>query len=147
MIELTDGNHDELWFWLVSTLNNIPCIGLDYTYSNSIDDGVCLAPTETDLTNINKDQKTIDRYNRRLNEIYGKDLRSILLENPVRFSISHDSILKFTGNIKLINHLYGNFPIILECDDTIVASWVKYLAFIVNSYKWRTLKIKLSKEN
>jgi len=37
MMELTGGNHDELWFWCVATLNGVQCIGLDATYSLSTD--------------------------------------------------------------------------------------------------------------
>ena len=141
MMHITNGNHDELWFWLVSTLKGVPCIGLDYTYSHSIDDGVCLSPTESDLTNINNKQATIDGYNQRINAKYKKQLNDVLMSNPVKFFISHDTILKFTGNIKLINMLYGNFPIEIVCDSTIVKSWHIYLCKCLSMFNWFKTKV------
>lgn len=34
---VTNGMHDELWFWIASTLNGTRCVGLDYTFSYEAD--------------------------------------------------------------------------------------------------------------
>lgn len=146
MMHITNGNHDELWFWLVSTLKGVPCIGLDYTYSHSIDEGVCLTPTESDLTNINNKKDTIDGYNIRINAKYKDRLNDILMNNPVKFFISHDSILKLTGNINMVHALYGNFPIQVYCDKTIVKSWLSYLSHVANMFKWTKFQIILKNQ-
>ncbi len=141
MMYITNGHHDELWFWIVSTLKGVPCIGLDYTFSLSIDEGVQLCNMESDLTNINADANTIEGYNVRLNERYGKQLSEILLNNPVKFYVTHSSVLKLTGNIGMINALYGNFPIHVICDNTVSTSWISYISRIARQYKWRKFGI------
>ena len=147
MMNITNGNHDELWFWIVSTLNGVKCIGLDYTYSLSIDEGVQICHTESDLTNINANKDVISGYNARLNEVYGDKLRDIVLNNSVEFKINHSNLLSLTGNAGMMNYLYGNFPISIILDDTVPKSWVIYISNVLNRYKWRKLQIFLSKES
>jgi len=128
MMYTTNGKHDELWFWIVSTLNKVQCIGLDYTYSWCLDEDVCLDKTDSDLTNINCDPKTIAGYNARINEKLNAELTKVVLEKPVKFFVTHNNILAILGNLTHIYSIYRNFPIEVICDKTIVKSWQTILA-------------------
>ena len=43
MMTCTNGTHDELWFWVNSTLNNVKCVGLNYirTFAYDVKRGLC----------------------------------------------------------------------------------------------------------
>lgn len=141
MMEITNGNHDELWFWIVSTLNGVKCIGLDYTFSLSADEGVQLCSTDSDLTNINADPETISEYNRKINEKYGNALMGVVMKNPVVFNATHSNIFSIIGNIYSINSIYGRFPILVNADETVSTSWIQYLARTAGKFKWNQFRI------
>jgi len=127
MMYITNGLHDELWFWLVSTLNYVPCIGLDYTYSYGLDVGVELERTNLDLSNVNNGENAIEGYNRRINEKYGRRLSEVFDNSPVKFFLNHGNVLAFTGNIDEIHRLYGNLNMQVICDKKMATSWRVYL--------------------
>jgi Glycosyltransferases, probably involved in cell wall biogenesis len=140
MMEVTDGNHDELWFWLCSTLRGVRSIGLDYTFSHSLDSGVCLDVHESNLTNINVRSEIIKSYNDRINEKYGERLNNIVNKIPVEFHLNHSNIFGFAGSLKPINNIFKNFPILLVFDRTIVDSWRYFLGNETSKYEWAWLK-------
>ena len=69
--KLTHGNHDELWFWISSTLNKTKVVGLNNTFSYGSDENVTFDLDESSLTHINMMSDVISKYNKTLNDMYG----------------------------------------------------------------------------
>ena len=145
MMYVTNGFHDELWFWIVSTLNGVACVGLDYTFSLSIDEGVQICQMESDLTNTNANPQTIAGYNKRLTEKYGEQIKNVMENNPTTFYITHSNILAITGNMGFIHALYGNIPLKVICDKTVSESWIMHLSRIAKQFKWKKFQIKVER--
>ena len=141
MMHITNGDNDELWFWIVSTLKGVPCVGLDYTFSLSIDEGVQLCHMESDLTNVNAKPEVIEGYNVRVNEKYGDALNEVLMKNPVKFYVDHGSVLKLVGNLQMVHAIYCNFPIQVICDGTVSGSWIKHIQTMASRFRWHRFSI------
>jgi hypothetical protein len=124
---MTNCKNDEVWFWVASTLNRTKVVGLNNTFSYGSDAGVTFKLDETALTHTNKLGDIITKYNNKLNEWYGKQIKQVIDEEEVVFNLNKDNILAFTGNIRWINSLYGNFNILLNCNSNLVDSWKFFL--------------------
>lgn len=141
---ITNGANDEVWFWIVSTLNNVKVIGLDRTFSWEMDENVCYEKASNDLTNINCKPEIIQKYNDKFDELYHDQISKILSENYVEFNCNHSNILAICGQMNWIYTLYRNFNIMFVCDKTIGKSWLNYLISNLNKYKWNNVKIKIA---
>ena len=140
---ITEGNHDELWFWIVSTLNGVQCIGLNNTFSYQLDEGVTFEHDSGALSHINANPDTIAGYNARLNEVFGKQMIAQIEAKPIVFNVSKDNVLAFCALARGIYKLYGRYRIEVHCDETIVASWIMHIRQSFSSMTWREVKIKV----
>lgn len=140
---ITNGMHDELWFWIMSTINGVQCIGLDNTFSYGSDDGVTFDHDESALTHVNADIRNINGYNQRLNEKYGKDLLNNIANKPIEFCLNPIGIMVFVGHLKWIISLYGRYTVHIRLADNIALSWKKFLQSAINSSQpyWTDIKI------
>lgn len=111
MMECTGGTHDELWFWVNSTINGTYCIGLDYIYmfsglENVYSDGYKLSDINADLNKIKwYNQQIIRMYGDKINAIVGKEKTKLYVTKNNIFSlIYHWSIFKsFYANNSILN--------------------------------------------
>lgn len=137
-MKITNATHDELWLWIHSTINRIPVIGLDYTWTFDLDGA--LPSDEKSLCRINGNPKNVAEYDRRINESkYGKRLYDVVNSTPVTFTVSNTNLLAITGNMGIINKLYRNFKIVFDCKTYgahFLPSMLNYLVRSVNCYKW-----------
>ena len=135
-MELTNGVHDELWLWLLSTLQGTQCICLDYTVSFGLD-GISLQNDIDSLCNINSDSNNIKKYEEKINMIYGNDLKKIFNKIPCIFNVTRTNFMGIIGNIQWINNIFKNYNIIFDCNDNeIKKSHLILLAKNIKSHKW-----------
>ena len=147
MMKLTNGTHDELWFWEQTTLKGVQVIGLDYTMSYGIDSTIQHQEGEYTLTDTNKIQTNIDEYNRKFNEEYGYRIGRILSAKPIEFFVTRENLQAHVGS------LYGGFPnIIFWVDSSMLKSHVWYLStrlqmngFTGNTRIWKLEEVKNEK--
>lgn len=123
MIYCTQGNHDELWFWINSTLNKTKVIGLDYVYSFGPETKNPYKDNEYQLTKLNENPQTIYNYNKLLNEVYGKQIYDIVTAEPVVFFVTTQNSQLFIALMPQIVRLY-NYGIKLKFDKN-VTSWYR----------------------
>ena len=106
MMECTNGTHDELWFWVNSTINGVQCIGLNYVKSFAPEMLRQYEEGEYQLTAINNSNEKITEYMDKINEIYGERLISNILSKKVIFTINQDNIYAFEYLLPKIMNLY-----------------------------------------
>lgn len=115
MMECTNGCHDELWFWVNSTINGVHVIGLNYVYTF---DEYVMSDTYTDgyrLCDINANVDNINHYNEKLIEMYGNKLNEVVGKEKVRFVIDCDNMYSFMYQYGMIKHFYaGNYIVNLQ---------------------------------
>lgn len=121
MYELTEGTHDELWFWVNSTLKGVKSICLNDIYEISgyhripdcSDDGYCLA-------NINWEKW--DWFDNKIIELYGDKLNDVITREKTVFKLNNENVFSFIAQIDLFNTLYTeNYKIdISELDESYV---------------------------
>lgn len=140
--EISKAQHDELWFWLVSTLNGTKTVGLDWTYSFCLDDHVCFEESENDLTNINCKKSEIDGYNSRIDARFHSELKKIMDENPVEFFVDHSNVVAFLGNMQWLNSLYSGFRLVFHFDKYLEKSWAVSVISALKKYKWREVGLE-----
>lgn len=116
MMELTNGTHDELWFWEQTTLKGIKVIGLDWTISMGIDSTIKHEKEDYQLTNINASQYNIDVYNFKFNTAYGKKIREVINKNYIEFYVTRNTLMAHVASLNQIKVLYGGFNIVFFCD-------------------------------
>lgn len=129
MMQLTNGTHDELWFWEQTTLKGIKVIGLDWTISLGIDTIIQHDKEDYTLTNINAQQHNIDKYNFEFNNAYGEQIRQIF-NNPanfVEFRVNRSNLLAHVSSIPLLKQFYGGFHKVFTIADDMKKSHVWYL--------------------
>lgn len=71
MMECTNGDHDELWFWINSTINGVLVVNLDYILTFEDDVKSEWSAGEYRLHDINISQDKTDWYNNKVAEMYG----------------------------------------------------------------------------
>lgn len=107
MIMCTKGLHDELWFWVNSTLNGVKSINVNnylinvdsYTFEGTYEDGYRLLNFNI-LT-----QGADEDYTERINELYGDSLGSVLSEK-IEFIITDNNIDKFFWLFQIFKTVY-----------------------------------------
>lgn len=107
MMYCTNGLHDELWFWVNSTIKGIQCIGLNYIYSFSSEIISPYKEDEYQLTNYNKDNNNITNYMDKINEMYGEKLIRNILHKPVLFELNPDNVDLFILLLPKIKKLFN----------------------------------------
>lgn len=106
MMKCTNGTHDELWFWVNSTLNGVMCVGLNYVFSFAPE---IIKPYEEDeyaLNKINSVQETINGYMKNINEMYGDRLIEQIKNKKIHFTIDKDNIYSFFFLLPYIKIVY-----------------------------------------
>ena len=108
MMECTEGNHDELWFWINSTINGVPVINLDYVLTFEYDVKSRWTNGEYRLHDINISQEKTDWYNKKVEEMYGKKLYKVLSKYHPVFKITKDNVYSFITQFMLIVQYYAS---------------------------------------
>ena len=131
MMKYTNGLHDELWFWLCSTLNGIQCIGLNYIQSFEGEVKVKYEEGDFTLGSINGQANVIKDYMDKISKDFGEQLIGQIKSNPTLFTITKDNIyaiLAFQDNLK---QLY-NYGFQIQFDKDLTSYWRKYF---LNNWK------------
>ena len=132
MIECTDGTHDELWFWVNSTINGVHCIGLNYVYwfiddvfKDAFSDGY-------KLSTINGDAKTSSKYIAKIKEIYGERLNKIVGNEKIKFYVNNDNLYLLIYHWSLFKTFYaGNCILNLS---SLTTAYKKLFTDFVNTH-------------
>ena len=132
---VTQGNHDELWFWIVSTLMGVRVIGLDWTYACFID-GIWMEEGESDLFKINSDDNVRNGYYRRMNELFGDGMKNIMMSKPVQIDFNRENKVAILNSLKIINDHFRIFPVEFHADRNLRKSWVWQLEIKLREYNW-----------
>lgn len=135
--KITNATHDELWLWIHSTIDRIPVIGLNCTWTFDLD-GAFLPDTNS-LCNINGKMEEVRKYDERINsdERYGRKLYDILDQTPVVFRVNNDNLLAVCHCMNAINSIYSDFKITFDCtDEHFLPSMLHMLVKYVNGQKW-----------
>lgn len=106
MIECTEGTHDELWFWVNSTINGVMCIGLNYVRTFAYDTKSPYKAEEYQLTNINVSAKKIAEYMYKINKMYGDRLMKNIKEKNVIFHLKNEDVYTFSLLMPYIKDTY-----------------------------------------
>lgn len=106
MMYCTNGTHDELWFWINSTLNGVQCIGLNYIKSFFTEMKTPWGKNEYKLADINLHQSAIDDYMNKIHEMYGERLLEQINKKKTLFVLTCDNIIPFLHEVPYITHLY-----------------------------------------
>ena len=136
MMEMTKGTHDELWFWLVSTLNKVYSYQLNSTYGCAIDGGNYKLD-EVALSNINCKPERIHEYNIKVNEMFGKELLTIYDDTPIIIPINRQNYEAVFFGMGYLHMLYGNYKVKFVCDESIKKSHIYYICNSAKNYKWK----------
>jgi len=133
---VTNGNHDELWFWIVSTLNGVRSIGLDNTMGYIMDSNVVFDDDDTALTNINSSQTEVDGYNKRVSEVFGKELISVIKNGCVEFNVNKGNYFGVLYSIQQISYLYNGHKILFSVDKKLPESFLRILICAMGRVRW-----------
>ena len=129
MLRLTNGTHDELWFWEQTVLKGVKVIGLDQTISLTIDSDIIHSDTDYQLSNINAEQSNIDNYNNLFNNEYGEKIKT-LFNSPqtfVEFDINRHNLIAHVSSLPTIKNLYDGFKIVFLLEADMKKSQIWYL--------------------
>ena len=125
MMKVTKGMHDELWFWVNSTLNKVKVVSSNYIRTFSYD---ILTPWKKDefrLCDFNTVSDNHKEHMKQVNEEYGERLIEIIKNNPAEFILDESNIAQFLHEKKYISILYGkNMKIIIN---GLTKGWVEVL--------------------
>lgn len=134
---VTNGNHDELWFWAVSTVNGVRSVGLSETMAYMLDDGVNIGGNAPSLTDINSKQSEVDGYNRRLTEVLGEDMREVIDLVGVEFDVTKGNYLATVYGIPNIHSLYNGQKITFRMQRGLPRSYRTILFNSLSRYGWK----------
>ena len=147
---ITRATHDELWMWIHSTLDRIPVIGLNSTWTFDLDGA--FPPDGNSLCRINGNLQEVAQYDERINsdERYGRKLYDILNETPVTFRVDNNNLLAVCHCMNIINAIYSDFKIVFDCTDWhFLPSMLRMVVNAANGVKWRrnvTFRSRLTKD-
>ena len=126
MMQATNGTHDELWFWVNSTIKGARVIGLNYVHDFGIN---MIKDSHSDgyqLCDINGNESNVYEYNNRIKRMYGDRLNEVLCKEKIEFVLTNENIYNFFYNFWIIREIYiTNF--ILNVDN-LEASYVHELS-------------------
>jgi hypothetical protein len=106
MMYCTNGTHDELWFWVNSTINNVRCVGLNYVRSFAPEMLEQYREDEYALSHINSNMETINKYMLNINELYGDKLFNNIVNTPIVFNLTCDNVYSFLFLLPYIRKIY-----------------------------------------
>lgn len=144
MMKLTNGTHDELWFWEQTTLKGVQVIGLDYTMSMGIDSTIQHNGDYT-LTDINAQQSNIDNYNLKFNSEYHEAIQKAVNSKPIEFFVTRENLQAHVGSLWQIKQLYDGFPkLVFWVDDFMKKSHIWYLStrLQMNQFNYSQIEIR-----
>lgn len=132
MMKCTNGTHDELWFWVMSTINKVQCVGLNYVYSFALENHTPWKSDEYRLSDFNNTDDKINEYMVKINEMYGKQLLDAINSKPTVFTLNKDNVLTFILGLDLIVHIFSyGFSI---KSDGLTADWENLLRSQLQKY-------------
>ena len=125
MMKYTNGLHDELWFWLCSTLNGVQCIGLNYIQSFEGEVKVKYEEGDYTLGSINGQANIIKDYMDKISRDFGKELIQQIMSKPTVFTITKDNIYAILSFQDKLKRLY-NYGFEIKFDKNLTSYWRKY---------------------
>lgn len=135
---ITHATHDELWMWIHSTIQGIPVIGLDSTFTFDLDGA--FPPDDTSLCRINGRINEVKAYDKRINNDvrYGPKLVERLRDTTVVFRVDRKNLLAVCGQMQRIHMLYSSYKIVFDCrdDERFLPSMLHMLVASVNNHRW-----------
>ena len=132
MFKCTKGTHDELWFWVMSTINKVQCVGLNYIFSFHSEVQTPWESYEYRLTDHNDTDEKINKYMVVINEMYGEKLLEAINSKPTVFTLNKDNVLTFITGLEWIMSLYYyGFAI---KDEGLTTDWINFLNRELNKY-------------
>ncbi len=135
-LKVTNGKHDELWFWAVSTVNGVGSVGLANTMGYCMDGCVCM-DCGTALTDVNSRPTEVEGYNRRLNETLGKEMADAMKGHPVTFFVTRNNYLATLYGMTNIFCLYNGQEVKFLVDDILPESFHAMFLGTVYRFPWR----------
>ena len=135
-IKVTNATHDELWFWIVSTLNRKYVLTLSNTYSYAIDDGVTMPLDDSSLTKENEIPERIKEYNDKVNEVFGNELNNVFDEVPCIIPVGITNYETILYGIPYMYSMLNNFLIEFRVSPSLKKSHVFFLCNAAKSKKW-----------
>ena len=123
MMYCTNGNHDELWFWVQSVLNGVQCVGLDYIRTFHFDNKKPYEPDEYRLTTFNDTPEKVKAYMDKINEMYGEKMVEQFNNKPIVFILDKNNVQMFSVLFQHITNLYPQGFKILY--DDLTSGWVQ----------------------
>lgn len=130
MMECTNGTHDELWFWIQSTLNNVMCVGLNYVRSFAPEMLQQYQEGEYCLSAFNNTDSKIDDYMRKINKMYGDRLIQRISGKETLFTITKDNVYSFLFLLPYIKGLY-NYGTRIQFDGGLTKDWTNKLVGVL----------------
>ncbi len=134
MMKLTDGMHDELWFWEQTVLKGIKTIGLDSTLTYAIDSTIKHEESDYQLSNTNKHQEKIDDYNKRFNEEYRYKIYN-LLNDPntcIEFFVTKANFFAHVFSLPYLKATYNGFKLKFILSNELKQSHIWFLQARLN---------------
>lgn len=133
MMECTNGTHDELWFWVQSTINGVQCIGLNYVRSFAPEILKRYEEGEYQLTMFNNTAEKIEGYMKKINEMYGERLIKNITSKNVTFKVTKDNIYAFFFLLPYIRKTYWyGFDLNIE---SLTTDWRNKLLDVIKNNK------------
>lgn len=129
MLKITLGTHDEIWFWLNSTLNKVQVFTSNYLYSTVYANDKYLnknniVRTDPQLCNENDNNWKIIIGN--INIYHGIDLINVLKSNPIIFNIDDETLFNYLYNKEIIKKYYDYTSIKFKFDKKLSPSWIDF---------------------
>ena len=106
MMECTNGTHDELWFWVQSTIHKVQCIGLNYVRSFAPEMLEEYKEGEYCLSSFNNNDEKINDYMQKINNMYGERLLASINSKPCVFTLNKDNIYAYLFLLPYIKNIY-----------------------------------------
>ena len=105
MFELTEGTHDELWFWINTVIKGVKCIGLKYLYE--ITGTYCIwGASEGDYALCVTNREKWDFFDKKIIEMYGEKINEAISKEKVEFKLTCDNIYSFLFQLDTFNECY-----------------------------------------
>ena len=131
MMECTNGTHDELWFWVNSTLNNVQCIGLNYVRSFAPEMLEAYKEGEYCLSAFNNQDDKIQAYMEKINALYCDRLIANILSKQTVFTINQDNVYSFMFLYPYIKSIY-TYGARVDFDKNLTKGWTERVIAVIN---------------
>lgn len=133
--EITNGNHDELWFWINSTLiKGVPILHLNTLFSFGYIPKIEYKEDEFQLTNINNKTEVLETYNNKISENYKEYIDNFFSHN-IQIKINKDNVSPIFYLLKDIYDYYKDYNNIeFYFDKDVNISWKNAYIILVKDY-------------